>query len=174
MNKRIRTAALAGIALAVASPALGAEVCGMDAKDMNGVMMVQAGSLEATCAKQSLCTIQLSKAGGMTFAIERASLDGSWLALVTSPSQIDSGAGIDLVFNGDDETRVAPDFIIAAEDMKSIRVDDDVSQIVVSTMLESNSMQAVVQLVGGEKVTHEVGLTDLAKAVDWVDCAQAQ
>jgi hypothetical protein len=174
VKRRVTIASLATIAMMITTPAFSAELCGMEATDTNGAMTVKAGAFEASCMPQSKCTIALSSVEGVGLALERSSVDGSWLALVTAGSQIDSGAGIDLVFNGDDETRVAPDFLIASEDMKSVRVDDDVSQIVVSTMLESNTMQATVQLVGGKQIVHDIKLEDLAKATDWVDCAQAK
>jgi hypothetical protein len=116
----------------------------------------------------------LSSIDNVAIALERASVSGSWLALVTSTSSIDSGAGLDLVFDGEDETRIAPDFLIAAEDMKSVRVDDDVSDIVLSTMLQSKTVNATVQLVGGKRIVHEIALGDLAAATKWVDCAQAK
>jgi len=174
VTRRVTLASVATIAMMIATPALSAELCGMAATEANGAMMVKTGAFEASCLPQSKCTIALSSIDGVSLALERASVDGSWLALVTAGSQIDSGAGIDLVFNGNDETRVAPDFLIASEDMKSVRVDDDVSQIVVSTMLESSTMQATVQLIGGKRIVHDIKLDDLAKAADWVDCVQAK
>ncbi len=108
------------------------------------------------------------------FALERAAVAGPWLGLLTSTFSIDSGAGVDLVFDDEDETRIAPDFLIAAEDMKSVRVDDDVSDIVISTMLSSKTMTATVQLVGGKKVIHNIALGDLGRATEWVDCAQGK
>jgi hypothetical protein len=174
VTRRFTLAAAATFAMIMATPALGAELCGMEATPANGGMMVKVGGFEATCMTKSKCSIKLSSVEGMTLELERASVDGSWLALVTAGSQIDSGAGIELVFNGADETRVSPEFLIASEDMKSVRVDDDVSQIVVSTMLESKTVKATVQLVGGKKIVHDVTFADLARAAEWVDCAQGK
>ena len=136
--------------------------------------MVQAGNFSAMCVSKGKCSIDLSTVDSVGFALERASVAGSWLGLVTSTFSIDSGAGVDLVFDDEDETRIAPDFLIAAEDMKSVRIDDDVSDIVISTMLSSKTMTATFQLVGGKRVTHNIALADLGKATEWVNCAQGK
>lgn len=174
MNRRLSTALTAIFALGLATPAFGAEICGVEATASNGGMMVKTGNFSAKCMEKGKCSIFLSSVDNVEIALERASVSGSWLALVTSTSSIDSGAGFDLVFDGEDETRIAPDFLIAAEDMKSVRVDDDVSDIVVTTMLQSKTMNATVQLVGGKRVVHDIALGDLAAAAKWVDCAQAK
>lgn len=174
MNRRLSIALATTIAIGLTTPALSAEICGIEATAGNGGMMVQTGSFSATCIPKGKCSITLSSVDNVGIALERASVSGSWLALVTSTSSIDSGAGFDLVFDGADETRIAPDFLIAAEDMKSVRVDDDVSDIVITTMLESKTVKATVQLVGGKRVVHDIALGDLAAATKWVDCAQAK
>lgn len=174
VNRRLSTALTAFFAMGLATPALSAEICGIEATASNGGMMVQAGRFSAECIPKGKCSISLSSVDNVGIALERASVSGSWLALVTSTSSIDSGAGLDLVFDSEDETRIAPDFLIAAEDMKSVRVDDDVSDIVLTTMLQSKTMNATVQLVGGKRVVHEIALADLATATKWVDCAQAK
>ena len=174
VNRRLSTALTAIFAMGLATPALSAEICGIEATPGNGAMMVQAGKFSAHCIDKGKCSITLSSVDNVGIALERASVSGSWLTLVTSTFSIDSGAGIDLVFDGEDETRIAPDFLIAAEDMKSVRVDDDVSDIVLSTMLQSKTMNATVQLIGGKRIVHEIALGDLATATKWVDCAQAK
>jgi len=156
------------------APAIGTEICGLEATGADGGMMVQAGRFSAACIPNGKCSINLSNVDNVGIALERASVAGSWLALVTSSSSIDSGAGFDLVFDEEDETRIAPDFLIAAEDMKSVRVDDDVSDIVISTMFASKTMSATIQLVGGKKIIHNIALGDLGKATEWVDCAQGK
>ena len=78
------------------------------------------------------------------------------------------------MFNGSDETRVAPEFLIASESRDTARVDDDVSQIMVSTMSESTTMTTTAQLVGGRKISVETALSGLNKAMAWTDCAQAR
>jgi len=162
------------LAFGLTTPAISAEVCGLEATGANGGMTVQTGSFSAVCLPNGKCSISLSSVDKVGIGLERASVAGSWLALVTSTSSIDSGAGFDLVFDDEDETRIAPDFLIAAEDMKSVRVDDDVSDIVISTMLESKTMNATIQLVGGKKIIHNITLGDLSKAIEWVDCAQGK
>ncbi len=174
MNRRLSTALAAIFIIGLATPAIGAEICGIEATASNGGMMVKTGAFSAECMPKGKCSISLSSVDNVAIALERASVSGSWLALVKSTSSIDSGAGFDLVFDGEDETRIAPDFLIAAEDMKSVRVDDDVSDIVLTTMLRSKTMNATVQLIGGKKIVHEVALGDLATATKWVDCAQAK
>ncbi|WP_108883595.1 hypothetical protein [Anderseniella sp. Alg231-50] len=174
MNRRLSTALTAIFALGLVTPAFGAEICGIEATASNGGMMVQTGKFTARCIEKGKCSISLSSVDNVGIALERASVSGSWLTLVTSTSSIDSGAGFDLLFDGEDETRIAPDFLIAAEDMKSVRVDDDVSDIVLTTMLQSKTMNATVQLVGGKRIVHEIALGNLAAATKWVDCAQAK
>lgn len=174
MNRRLSTALTAFLAVGMATPALSAEICGLEATPENGGMTVQAGQFSAQCIEKGKCSITLSSVDNVGIALERASVSGSWLALVKSTSSIDSGAGLDLVFDGEDETRIAPDFLIAAEDMKSVRVDDDVSDIVLTTMLQSKAMSATVQLIGGKTIVHEIALGDLPAATKWVDCAQAK
>jgi len=174
VNRRLSTALAAIIAIGLATPAVGAEICGIEATASNGGMMVKTGTFSAECIPKGKCSISLSSVDNVDIALERASVSGSWLGLVKSTSSIDSGAGFDLVFDGQDETRIAPDFLIAAEDMKSVRIDDDVSDIVLTTMLQSKTMNATVQLIGGKKIVHEIVLGDLAAATKWVDCAQAK
>ncbi|MEM7636508.1 MAG: hypothetical protein AAF299_18225, partial [Pseudomonadota bacterium] len=134
MNRRLSTALAAFLTIGLATPALSAEICGIEATPGNGGMKVQTGKFSAECIPKGKCSISLSSVDNVGIALERASVSGSWLALVKSTSSIDSGAGFDLVFDGEDETRIAPDFLIAAEDMKSVRIDDDVSDIVLTTM----------------------------------------
>jgi hypothetical protein len=55
-----------------------------------------------------------------------------------------------------------------------VRVDDDVSQIMVTTMAESKTMMSTVQFVGGKKINMDVNVSELGKALEWVDCAQAK
>ncbi len=174
MNRRLSIALMATFTIGLATPVSSAEICGLEATASNDGMMVQTGTFSAECIPKGKCSISLSSIDNVAIALERASVSGSWLALVTSTSSIDSGAGLDLVFDGEDETRIAPDFLIAAEDMKSVRVDDDVSDIVLSTMLQSKTVNATVQLVGGKRIVHEIALGDLAAATKWVDCAQAK
>ncbi len=174
MNRRLSTALTAIFAIGLATPALSAEICGIEATASDGGMMVQTGKFSARCMPKGKCSISLSSVEDVGVALERASVSGSWLALVTSTYSIDSGAGFDLVFDGENETRIVPDFLIAAEDMKSVRVDDDVSDIVLTTMLKSKTMNATVQLIGGKRVVHEIALGDLPAATKWVDCAQAK
>lgn len=174
MNRRLSTALTAICAIGLTTPALSAEICGIEATASNGGMLVQTGNFSAECMPKGKCSISLSSVDDVSIALERASVSGSWLALVTSTYSIDSGAGFDLIFDGEDETRIAPDFLIAAEDMKSVRIDDDVSDIVLTTMLESKTMNATVQLIGGKRVVHDIALGDLPAARKWVDCAQAQ
>ncbi len=160
--------------IGLSTPALSAEVCGIEAVQGNGAIVVQTGGFSAQCIPKGKCSISISSTGNVAIALERASISGPWLGLVTSTSSIDSGAGFDLVFDGEDETRIAPEFLITAEDMKSVHVDDDISDIVVSTMLESTTMNATVQLIGGKRIVHDVALEDLPEAIKWVDCAQAR
>jgi len=174
VNRRLSIALVATFTIGLAAPASSAEICGLEATPGDSGMTVQAGKFSAQCIEKGKCSITLSSVDNVGIALERASVSGSWLALVKSTSSIDSGAGFDLVFDGEDETRIAPDFLIAAEDMKSVRVDDDVSDIVLTTMLQSKTMSATVQLIGGRKVVHEITLGDLATATKWVDCAQAK
>ena len=173
MNRRLSTVLTAIFAIGLTAPALGAEICGLEATAGDGGTTVQTGAFSAQCEPKGKCSISLSTVDDVGIALERASVKGSWLALVTSTYSIDSGAGFDLVFDGEDETRIAPDFLIAAEDMKSVRVDDDVSDIVLSTMLSSKTLNATVQLIGGKRVVHDIALGDLPAATKWVDCAQA-
>ena len=174
MNRCSSILVAACLTFGLSAPAIGAELCGLEATAADGGMSVQAGSFSAVCIPNGKCSIKLSNVQNVGIALERASVAGSWLALVTSKFSIDSGAGFDLVFNDEDETRIAPDFLIAAEDMKSVRVDDDVSEIVLSTMLESQTVTATIQLVGGKKINHSIKLGDLSKATKWVDCAQGK
>ncbi|MGB7205586.1 MAG: hypothetical protein WBD37_08950 [Anderseniella sp.] len=174
MTNRFFLFSLAMTALVATTPAMAAEICGAEATQRDGAMVVNTGGFEAMCVPGSKCSIAISTVEDVQISLERASVDGSWLALVASGSSIDTGAGFDLVFNQEDETRIAPDFLIAAEDMKSARVDDEVSEVVVSTMLQSQTMQATIQLIGGKRIVHEVKLENLDKAQAWVDCAQAK
>ena len=174
MNRRLSIALVATFTIGLAAPASGAEICGLEATPENGRMTVQAGQLSAQCIEKGKCSITLSSVDNVGIALERASVSGSWLALVKSTSSIDSGAGLDLVFDGEDETRIAPVFLLAAEVMKSVRVADDVSDIVLTTMLQSKAMSATVQLIGGKRIVHEITLGDLPAATKWVDCAQAK
>jgi hypothetical protein len=66
--------------------------------------------LSASCAIDSICSVTLATGDDMRVDMERASLDGSWLIKFAGTSSIDTGAGIDLVFNGSEETRVARSF----------------------------------------------------------------
>ncbi len=162
------------LAAGLTSPVAGAEICGLEVADVKGGLTVHAGNFIAECIPNGKCSITLSSADDVDIALERASVEGSWLALVTSTFSIDSGAGFDLVFDNVKETRIGPDFLITAEDMKSVRIDDDVSDIVVSTMLESKTMNATIQLVGGKRIIQDVALGDLSEATKWVDCAQGK
>lgn len=174
MNRRLSTALTLSFIIALSTPALSAEICGMETTQGNGAIMAQTGGYSAKCIAQGKCSIAISSIDDVAIALERAAISGPWLALVTSTFSIDSGAGFDLVFDGEDETRIAPEFLIASEDMKSVHVDDEISDIVVSTMLESTTMNATVQLVGGKRIVHDIALEDLPEAIKWVDCAQAR
>ena len=174
MHTRLKLAAMAAFLFAGAAPAVAEQVCGADVAVQDDTVTATFDGIAATCAKDSLCTIALGSAEGMRVDMERASVDGSWLVKVSASSSIDTGAGIDLLFNGADETRVAPEFLIASESRDTARVDDDVSQIMVSTMADSATMTTTAQLVGGRKVSVEAALTGLNKAMDWTDCAQAR
>lgn len=174
MHFSLKLAAMAAFLFAAAAPAVAEQVCGAEVAAQGATVTATFDGIAATCAKDSLCSIALGSADGVRVDMERASVDGSWLVKVSAPSSIDTGAGIDLVFNGADETRVAPEFLIASESRDTARVDDDVSQIMVSTMAESSTMTTTAQLVGGRKVSVETALSGLTKAMDWTDCAQAR
>ena len=174
MNNSWKTMVAVALTLGLSAPATAAEFCGTETTRNNGAAMAQIGNLSARCIPDGKCSISLSSIEDVGISLERASVAGSWLTLVTSSFSVDSGAGFDLIFNEDDETRIPPEFLIAAEDMKSVRVDDDVSDIVMTSMLESDTLRATIQLVGGKRVTHNIALKDLDKATAWVDCAQAK
>lgn len=173
MLKRIQLVVLATAFAALVVPAQAEQVCGLEAKVDGNTTSVALDGLSASCQKDSICSVMLANGNDMQVAMERASIEGSWLIRFTGASSIDTGAGVDLVFNGNDETRIAPEFLIASEDMKEARVDDDVSQIMVSTMGEAKTMVSTVQFIGGKKVNLETNLSALGKALEWVDCAQA-
>ena len=166
-------AAIVSLGLA-ASPAMAEQLCGADIAQEGNMRVAQVGELSAACEIDSICSVTLATGDDMRVDMERASLDGSWLIKFSGTSSIDTGAGIDLVFNGSEETRVAPEFLIASEDKKTVRVDDDVSQIMVTTMAESKTMMSTVQFVGGKKINMDVNVSELGKALEWVDCAQAK
>ena len=174
MHKSLRLAALATAALAGSIAAASAEqVCGSDVVREANHMAAKVDGLGASCEKDSICAITLASNSDMRVEMERASVDGSWLVKISSSGPIDTGAGVDLVFNGSDETRVASEFLIGSENRDTARVDDDVSQIMVTTMTESQTMTAAAQIVGGRKISADAKLSGLAAAMEWVDCAQA-
>jgi azurin len=166
-------AAIVSLGLA-ASPAMAEQLCGAEIAQEGNMRVAMLGGLSAACEIDSICSVTLATGDDMRVDMERASLDGSWLIKFSGTSSIDTGAGVDLVFNGDDETRVAPEFLIASEDKKAVRVDDDVSQIMVTTMVESKTMMSTVQFIGGKKINMEADVSNLGKALEWVDCAQAK
>ena len=158
----------------LAGPANAEELCGAQVASEGNSRVATFDGLSAGCDQGGICTVTLATGNDMRVDMERASVDGSWLIKYSGTSSIDSGAGVDLVFNGSDETRVAPEFLIASEDMNTVRVDDDVSQIMVTTMSESKTMMSIVQFIGGKKINMEANLAGLDKALEWVDCAQAK
>lgn len=174
MRNSLKLAAMAALLLAGASTAMAEQVCGADVSVQGNQITASFDGITAACVKDSVCSIALGSTEGMKVDMERASVDGSWLVKVSASSSIDTGAGIELLFNGSDETRVAPEFLIASESRDTARVDDDVSQIMVSTMAESSTMTTTAQLVGGRKISVETALSGLNKAMDWTDCAQAR
>lgn len=170
----LRLAALAGCVLAGTITIASAEqLCGADVVREANLVAATFDGLGASCEQDSICAITLASTNDMRVEMERASVDGSWLVKVSSSGPIDTGAGIDLVFNGSDETRVAPEFLIGSENRDTARVDDDVSQIMVTTMTESQTMSATAQIIGGRKISADANLAGLGAAMDWVDCAQA-
>ena len=161
-------------AIMFSAPVQAAEMCGVETVTEGNASTAAFGALKASCETGSICSVMLASGNDLNVAIERASLDGSWLVVFAGTSSIDTGAGVDLVFDGTDETRVAPEFLIASEDRNTVRVDDDVSQIMVSTLAESRSMTSIVQFVGGKKINIDAEVGELGNAMNWVDCAQAK
>ena len=155
-------------------PVQAAEMCGAETTIEGNISTTKFGDLKASCESGSVCSVVLASGNELAVAIERASVDGSWLVKFAGTSSIDTGAGVDLVFDGTDETRVAPEFLIASEDKNTARVDDDVSQIMVSTVAEAKSMTSIVHFVGGKNITIDADVASLPKAMEWVDCAQAK
>ena len=172
--KTLRLTALAACALAgTIASASADQLCGADVAREGNTVAASFDGLGASCEQDSICAITLATGSDMRVDMERASVDGSWLVKIASTGPIDTGAGIDLLFNGADETRVAPEFLIGSENRDTARVDDDVSQIMVTTMAESQTMTASAQIVGGRKISAQAKLGGLAAAMEWVDCAQA-
>jgi len=174
LHNTLRLAALAACVLSGSITSASAEqLCGADVVREANVVSATFDGLGASCEQDSICAITLATSDDMRVEMERASVDGSWLVKIASTGPIDTGAGVDLVFNGSDETRVAPEFLIGSENRDTARVDDDVSQIMVTTMTESETMTATAQIVGGRKISTDAKFSGLGAAMEWVDCAQA-
>jgi hypothetical protein len=174
LQNSFKLIAVLAAAIMLSAPVQAAEMCGAETVTEGSTSTATFGALKASCETGSICSVVLASGNDLNVAIERASVEGSWLVVFAGTSSIDTGAGVDLVFDGTDETRVAPEFLIASEDRNTVRVDDDVSQIMVSTLTEAKSMTSIVQFVGGKKINVDAEVGELGQAMTWVDCAQAK